>query len=110
MSGINNRVAMVPAGDDVIPSWRALDRTSPPTHNIADLLEALHHQVVLHRAAAGAAAATEEESAQSASTNPVRAVRAEDRSSSMSVTYHIDVSDCFLPKVCKTDRPRGLPL
>ena len=96
---------MVPAGDDVIPSWRALDRTSPPTHNIADLLEALHHQVVLHRAAAGAAAAREKESAQSASTNHV--VRAEDRSSSMSVTYHIDVSDCFLPKVCETDRPRG---
>ena len=99
---------MVPAGDDVIPSWRALDRTSPPTHNIADLLEALHHQVVLHRAAASAAAAA----ARRVSTICVNESRprTEDRSSSMSVTYHIDVSDCFLPKVCKTDRPRGLPL
>ena len=39
MSGINNRVAMVPAGDDVIPSWRALDRTSPDKYSFSGTVQ-----------------------------------------------------------------------
>ena len=58
-----------PAGEH----WTA----SHHCHTTADLLEALHHQVVLHRAAEAATTRTAV-AAQSASTNPVRAVRVEE--------------------------------